>query len=341
MNATSPPPVDGRPAFLITIDTEGDDLWSQPRDITTANLKFLPRFQALCEKYGFKPTYLTNWEAANDPGYQALALEWLARDQCEVGLHIHAWNSPPIAPLTDDDMQHQPYLTDYPEQALRDKVDLMTGVLEETFGRKMLSHRGGRWAFDPVYARALADNGYLVDCSVTPNVSWRRVPGAPGGDGGPDFSASKEFPYFVPVETSAAEPDGRLLEVPMTILKRRRTPPERWLRKVLGKQIDRTLWMRPNGRNLPELLEVVDAVVAEGRDYLEFTLHSSEFMPGGSPAFRTDEDIERLYEHLEILFERVRAHFVGQTLTAFAEAHVKTRQVPTMPVTPSWSANGH
>jgi len=216
----------------------------------------------------------------------------------------------------------------------------MTDVLEETFGRKMLSHRGGRWAFDSVYARALADNGYLVDCSVTPNVSWRRVPGAPDGAGGPDFSDSREHPYFVPIQASRADPDQRLLEVPMTILKRRRTPPERWLRKALGKQIDRTLWMRPNGRNLGELLEVVDAVVAEGRDYLEFTLHSSEFMPAGSPTFRTEEDIERLYSHLEILFERVQRHFVGQTLTAFAEAHIRSREVPTMPVSPSWSAAG-
>jgi hypothetical protein len=41
-----------RPAFLITIDTEGDNLWSRPRTITTRNAHSLPRFQALCEKYG-------------------------------------------------------------------------------------------------------------------------------------------------------------------------------------------------------------------------------------------------------------------------------------------------
>ena len=328
MNAENPPEGAGKPAFLITIDTEGDDLWSRPREITAANLKFLPRFQALCERYGFKPTYLTNWEAAVDPHYQACALDWLARDRCEVGLHIHAWNSPPITSLTGDDLHHQPYLTEYPQPVLREKVRFMTGLLEETFGRKMLSHRGGRWAFDAVYAQALADHGYRVDCSVTPNVSWRRVPGDPNGQGGPDFSAAPEHPYRVRLAASGDSAGPNLLEVPMTILRRRRWPPERWLRKALGKQIDRTLWMRPNGRNLAELLEVVDAVVAEGRDYLEFTLHSSEFMPGGSPTFRTDEDIERLYGHLETLFDRIRPHFVGQTLSEFAQAYGETRQIP-------------
>lgn len=38
-----------KPAFLITIDTEGDNLWQNHDRITTENTRFLPRFQALCE----------------------------------------------------------------------------------------------------------------------------------------------------------------------------------------------------------------------------------------------------------------------------------------------------
>ena len=38
-------------AFLITIDTEGDNLWACPREITTYNSHYLPRFQQLCERY--------------------------------------------------------------------------------------------------------------------------------------------------------------------------------------------------------------------------------------------------------------------------------------------------
>jgi hypothetical protein len=55
--------------FLVSIDTEGDNLWKWclGKPITTENAKYLPRFQELCEKYGFKPTYLTNYEMAKDP----------------------------------------------------------------------------------------------------------------------------------------------------------------------------------------------------------------------------------------------------------------------------------
>jgi hypothetical protein len=87
--------------------------------------------------------------------------------------------------------------------------------------------------------------------------------------------------------------------------------------------------MRPDGRNLKQLLQVVDDVVAQHRDYLEFTLHSSELMPGGSPTFRTEDDIERLYAHLESLFERVSRRFVGTTLSGFAQHVMRRRDRPT------------
>ncbi len=67
------------PAFLITIDTEGDNLWQKHDSITTENARYLPRFQQLCEKYGFKPVYLTNYEMAIDPFYIEFARDVIAR----------------------------------------------------------------------------------------------------------------------------------------------------------------------------------------------------------------------------------------------------------------------
>lgn len=38
--------------FIITVDTEGDNLWEYKKGtpIGTENAKYLPRFQSLCEK---------------------------------------------------------------------------------------------------------------------------------------------------------------------------------------------------------------------------------------------------------------------------------------------------
>ncbi|SQC58008.1 deacetylase [Klebsiella pneumoniae] len=171
------------PAFLITIDTEGDNLWQKHDSITTENARYLPRFQQLCEKYGFKPVYLTNYEMAIDPFYIEFARDVIARGTAEVGMHLHAWNSPPTEPLTADDWRHKPYLIEYSDAMMREKVDYMTRLLEDTFQTKMVSHRAGRWAFDERYARLLVEYGYQVDCSVTPRVNWKTAKGAPQGDG--------------------------------------------------------------------------------------------------------------------------------------------------------------
>lgn len=156
------------PAFLITIDVEGDNLWARNPRMTCENARFLPRFQALCERFGQRPTYLTSYEMATSPAYVDFARDVLARKTGEVGMHLHAWNSPPIEPLTADDNAHHPYLIDYPDAVMRDKIAFITGLLEDTFGVKMISHRAGRWAMDGRYARLLVEFGYRVDCSVTP-----------------------------------------------------------------------------------------------------------------------------------------------------------------------------
>ena len=156
----------GKPAFLITIDTEGDNLWQNHDRITTENARFLPRFQQLCEKYAFKPTWLTNYEMAIDPVYIAFARDVIARESGEIGMHLHAWNSPPLSDLTGDDWRYKPYLIEYPAEQIHSKVAFMTQLLEETFQTKMLSHRAGRWAFNEYYAALLIEYGYVVDLSL-------------------------------------------------------------------------------------------------------------------------------------------------------------------------------
>jgi hypothetical protein len=50
---------------------------------------------------------------------------------------------------------------------------------------------------------------------------------------------------------------------------------------------------------------------------VEFLVHSSELMPGGSPRFRTAAAIERLYASLEVLFEELSTWCKGMTLAEF------------------------
>ncbi len=309
------PCASGTGAFLVTVDTEGDNLWARPHQITTKNAAFIPRFQALCEKYGLKPTYLTNWEMARSPAFVELGRDILRRGVAEIGMHLHAWNSPPIVPLTADDDRHAPYLIEFPESHLREKIKVMTQTLEDVFGVKMLSHRAGRWSFNETYARALVTHGYKVDCSVTPHVSWRFCKGDPTQTGGSDFSHFPESAYFLDLNDISRPGESSLLELPMTIVRTRTYPPllesirHRFSGRFYPTLILRRLfpyhqWLMPNGRNGASLLRVLDAARLQSRPYIEMAIHSSELMPGGSPTFPTPESIEVLYDDLEAFSRR-------------------------------------
>jgi hypothetical protein len=73
------------------------------------------------------------------------------------------------------------------------------------------------------------------------------------------------------------------------------------------------------------MLQVARAARAERLTHLEFMVHSSELMPGGSMTSRNISDIDRLYEHLEILFEQLSSWCFGVTLKAF---EARFRKVP-------------
>ncbi|MFS2225272.1 polysaccharide deacetylase family protein [Pantoea sp. B65] len=310
-----------RPAFLITIDTEGDNLWQNHDKIDTRNAAFLPRFQSLCEKYGFKPTWLTNYEMAIDPAYIEFAKDVIARNQGEVGMHLHAWNSPPLYDLTGDDWRHKPYLIEYPEDVIRDKVVFMTELLEQTFQTKMLSHRAGRWAFNEYYASLLIELGYQVDCSVTPRVDWRQSPGDPNGQGGTDYRDFPRHAYFIDQQNIARPGSSPLLEVPMSIqykysslMNGFKQGVDRLRGKKRGPSVN---WLRPARGNLDKMKRVAEQSLAEGADYVEFMLHSSEFMPGGSPTFKHEADIDQLYADLEQLFDWLQSRTLGMTLAGY------------------------
>ena len=82
-------------------------------------------------------------------------------------------------------------------------------------------------------------------------------------------------------------------------------------------------WLRPNGKNLSDMLALVQASVREKRGHIEFMLHSSEFMPGGSPKFGTANDIDKLYGDLEALFPAIARAYGGVTLADFAAQYGK------------------
>ena len=317
------------PAFIVTIDTEGDDLWRRPRIITTRNARYLQRFQRLCESFGLRPTWLTNYEMARCPEFGAFGRDVVRRGAGEIGMHLHAWNSPPLQPLTSDDLSAQPFLTEYPAEVVDAKIGYMARLLRDRFECDIVSHRGGRWAFDATCAQALVRHGIRVDCSVTPDVRWVRARAEHEGDppAAPavvDYRGYPTRPYVVDLHHPQRPGRSSLLEVPMTVVP---SSLYRWLPQAYAVPLVRRWswawqpthhWLYPDGRNLSGMLGIVRQAVARRWPYLEMVLHSSELMPAGSPNFPDGRSIEALYRDLRVLFHSVSAHFRGMTLAEFA-----------------------
>src|SRR5579871_4718997 len=83
---------------VITVDVEADGAWdySTTSRVTVENLARLPRFQALCDHFGLKPTYLCTYEVVQAEMF-ARMVEWQEAGRAEVGAHLHPWTNPPFS----------------------------------------------------------------------------------------------------------------------------------------------------------------------------------------------------------------------------------------------------
>jgi hypothetical protein len=319
---------------ILTIDTEADDQWDRSRrDLSTENLEFIPRFQDLCNRYGLKPTYLCTWETVEDSRFESL-LDYQEAGLAEIGAHLHPWTTPPMEGAQNglDRGAFGAYPSELDAAVFSEKLGLLTDRIHQRTGVKPRSYRAGRWGFSAEQIPILISFGYVVDCSITPLVSWKHVRGAV--EWGPDFRAAPQGPYFLDPNDVCQAGDSQLLEVPMTILftraslagsKRLQDLYFRFRRRLPGKAMNKLLgldprWFRPYpGMSSEQLKSVYEAARDAGLPAVEMMLHSSELMPGGSPYHPDEAAVERLHEKLENVFGYLRDEGCrGTTLTEFA-----------------------
>jgi hypothetical protein len=301
--------------FIMTIDTEGDNQWDHGNALTVENIKYVPRFQDLCEKYSIKPTYLVTSEVCNDKYAREIFTDYSQAGKAEIGAHLHSWTTPPFLDKEGyrfNDHNHA-FANELPKDLLIEKLKNLTGQIESSFGKPPSSFRSGRYGFDEDLARMLHENGYLVDSSVTPYTSWSDYKGIPGGKGGPDFRMNKPWPYTYNYA------NGSLIEIPITILPLRnlliktkaiakyflRSDDKKYFLRVSKMLVynNQPLWMRPLiWMNIGLFDELLSETIKIKLPFIVMMFHSSELMPGCS-IYRPDKDsIEKLYDLLEQFF---------------------------------------
>ena len=202
---------------------------------------------------------------------------------------------------------------------MEQKIAFLVDYISNTYGTHIHSHRAGRWTINDNYFELIAKYGVNVDCTVTPGIDWSHNVGSTPGSYGTDYSSFQDTPYGINTKY------GSIKEIPVTVKSSHHIflptemKPKPWLKSFHNAIIGQMIWLRPNGRNLKQMIWLLKTIEKDSRyDYIMFMLHSSELMPGGSPTFRTEESIEKLYTDLDTLFKVACHSFEGSTISEYA-----------------------
>jgi hypothetical protein len=297
---------------IVTIDVEPDNVWSNTQSRTLENLKCLPRFHHLCQEHGIRPTYLVTWSVASDSACASILESLLSHGDCEVGIHPHLWETPAILPK--DEGSHAWVGSDYPLEVLESKLTNLTTLIKTRFGAP-ISHRAGRWGMDSRQVDLLLRLGIEIDSSVTPGLDWSTT-------GAPDYSKAPLTAYQLDADNIVEQGNSRLIEVPCTIRpgwringwEKRRYIRSAW--RVLGLNPQ---WLRVSPASSAASLENVCDWACKRLPHLNLMSHSSEFMAGGSPYWRTEEEVARHFDIYNSIFTWWRNHSIEpKTLSEFS-----------------------
>jgi peptidoglycan/xylan/chitin deacetylase (PgdA/CDA1 family) len=333
-----------RVSVLVTIDTEEDNWYPTKDGVSIENIRGVPEVQAIFDRHGIRPTYLTTYEVIKHPWAAEILGDIHRSNRGELGAHLHAWNTPPCPePVTPETIS----LRTLPVEKQRAKLATLTEAIRSATGIRPTSFRAGRWSIAPTMVRVLAEAGYLTDSSVLPYVSWRSVPD------GPRFFRAPPEPYRIngdgDVETPV--PDGAIVEVPPTVGFTRWPWPlwSRWdrLARIAGLHplhlpgvlarlgvLDR-ISLSLEATKLDRLLRLTDVALANDHAILNLFMHSVSLVPGWSPFVPTAADRDAFLERIDRYFTALRRRCSIEPVTL---AEVGDRVRGTRPAEPLLSA---
>jgi hypothetical protein len=285
--------------LIVSIDTEEDmPNWIPQRITTVRNILALPRLQGVLNKHHITATYLVDQPVLEDNQSVIFFRNLVKNERCELGAHIHSWNTPPFT--FDEKIGKASYLSECAKEVIFEKVINYNKLFIEKMGFAPVSYRGGRFGLNADILTVLSEYGYKVDSSIAPLMNF-------SADGGPDFRNFMLFPHWV--QTT----EGRLiLELPVTIalvhpfrpsFKRLYFRIPKWtkIRGALHRlNLARLLWLRPTTFSLKEMQQLADYVMdILNVPVLNIMFHSSEVCAGCSPYNKTEKDVDIFLDRLE------------------------------------------
>ncbi len=291
------------PRLLFTVDVEEDmPGWEITDPITVHNVAALPRLAEMCAELGVRPTYLCTYPTVTTPESAAILRLLHRRGDCEIGTHLHPWNTPPfhgVPGLNGDERNHTYYQYELGPERFRAKLAVLHEAVGELTGVAPRAYRAGRFGIDAATLSELVPLGYEVDSSVTPLEEHR-------ADHGPDFRSAPQLPYR-PARHDITRPgDLPIVEIPVSVGLTRRVPsfvkqifvhlPKATrLRGLLSRDYLNVIdfaWLYPVRFELDLMKKAARILCEDGSPALNVFIHSSELVAGASGRVHTRPDVE-------------------------------------------------
>lgn len=300
--------------LTTTIDVEPDctPTWHYSNPLTFAGVKIGIKeiLHPIFNKYKIKPTYLINNVVLEDE--ESVAVFKNLDGEFELGSHLHAEFIEPNKLFNDyagkKGEMNQCFLEPEIEY---EKIKNITELFIKNFGYQPLSFRAGRFSVGVNTIKCLEILNYKVDTSVTPHIIWsdktREKP--------IDFSNVLEQPFFIKKNTFfEKDSNGKLLEVPVTIINKRNFLPLELLKSGMGirrkPHFYKNQWLRPVYSNYNQLCGICNTIVKlekySKNVVLNMMFHNVEILPGKSPYTKSSEDAKKYISNLESFFSFLR-----------------------------------
>ncbi len=298
--------------LIITIDTE-EDQWGKyhPTNQTTENIQQIRPLQALFDEFCAIPTYLITYPVATDPESISLLRAIQSDGRCEIGMHCHPWNTPP---LEEASVAKNTMMCNLPEDLIDRKLQHLHNTIARNFDSAPTSFRAGRWGYGKNVAHALLKLGYRIDSSVCALTDWTKYHG-------PDFSDVTAHPYyFHPAEIFKPDATGTILEVPATVkflqqnervankidrLLRRKSPLP--LLGILSRlRLLNKVSLSPELASGPDMVALMKVALKQNMPVVNLFFHSSALSPGLTSFVHTASDRSAFLNRIRFVLQFAR-----------------------------------
>jgi glycosyltransferase involved in cell wall biosynthesis len=303
----TPPPV------MVTVDTEEIFDWDCPKPVghSLSLLGDFARFQILCERLEIIPHYFLTWPLMEDTKTAAWFKQIFKSGKATLGLHLHAWETPPDHPMK---REGQIYQSSMPQELHLQTLQHLAKLFETVFGFRATTHRAGRYGISPGVMEDLAETGIVHDFSPSAGFDFR-------SQGGPDFTRLGAHPFYHRTRMgdiiTCLPPSGaRAIKRTQVFLPQNLNTIANFKsatgwRETLQTNLTAPMRLTPEGNSSGAMIALARALARSHVPLLTLSFHSSTLTPGATPYTKDKQDVKDFLARLEQFLHWQKQHGGG------------------------------